>query len=331
MISEATRAEIRRLFHAEHWRIGTIAAALGLHAETVRAALETARFHQRTLVRPSQLDPYLPFLRATLEQYPKLRATRLHEMIVARGYPGSGVQTRRVVRRLRPRPPAEAYLRLATLPGEQAQVDWGPFGHVEVGKARRPLSAFVMVLSWSRALHVLFTLDQTLESFLRGHVEAFAYFQGASRTLLYDNLKSASSPARATRSSSIRACSSWPATTTSSPIPVPSPEATRRGASSDRSASCGIASSPPVASATSPTSTPSSCAGGKRGPTRAPAPETRRRASPRRSTKSARGCFPCRSTPSSAAASWRLRVARPPTCASIATTTRSPRAGSESP
>ncbi|MEN8161154.1 MAG: IS21 family transposase [Myxococcota bacterium] len=191
MISETQRAEIRRLFYAEHWRIGTIAAELGLHAETVRAALETARFNARTLVRPSQLDPYLPFLRATLEQYPKLRATRLHEMIVARGYPGSVVQTRRVVRRLRPRPPAEAYLRLTTLPGEQAQVDWGHFGHVEVGQARRSLSAFVMVLSWSRALHVLFTLDQTLESFLRGHVEAFAYFQGAARTLLYDNLKSA--------------------------------------------------------------------------------------------------------------------------------------------
>jgi hypothetical protein len=95
------------------------------------------------------------------------------------------------VRRLRPKPPAEAYLRLHTLPGEQAQVDWGHFGPVQVGQARRSLSAFVMVLSWSRAIHVLFTLDQTLESFLRGHVEAFTYFQGAARTLLYDNLKSA--------------------------------------------------------------------------------------------------------------------------------------------
>jgi hypothetical protein len=48
-----------------------------------------------------------------------------------------------------------------------------------------------MVLGWSRALHVLFTLDQTMESFLRGHVEAFSYFGGSARTLLYDNLKSA--------------------------------------------------------------------------------------------------------------------------------------------
>ncbi|MGH7336643.1 MAG: IS21 family transposase [Myxococcota bacterium] len=191
MISEAQRAEIRRLFYAEHWRIGTIASELGLHAETVRAALETVRFHVRTVVRPSRLDPYLDFLRTTLEQYPRLRATRLHEMIAARGYAGSLVQTRRAVRSLRPRPPAEAFLRLQTLPGEQAQVDWGHFGQIHVGQARRSLSAFVMVLSFSRAIHVLFTLDQTLESFLRGHVEAFAYFQGAARTLLYDNLKSA--------------------------------------------------------------------------------------------------------------------------------------------
>ena len=191
MIPEAQRAEIRRLFYAEHWRVGTIARELSLHRDTVQAALETARFNRRTVVRASALDPYTEFIRATLTQYPKLRATRIHEMIVARGYAGSVGQTRRLVRRLRPRPAAEAYLRLRTLPGEQAQVDWGHFGKIQVGHAERPLSAFVMVLGWSRALHVLFTLDQTMESFLRGHVEAFAYFGGSARTLLYDNLKSA--------------------------------------------------------------------------------------------------------------------------------------------
>jgi len=191
MIEEAQRAEIRRLFYAEHWRIGTIASELALHPDTVRAALETARFNRRTLVRPSALDPYTGIIRTILDQYPKLRATRIHEMIAARGYEGSIIQTRRLVRRLRPRPVAEAYLRLRTLPGEEAQVDWGHFGHVQVGRARRPLSAFVMVLSWSRAIHVLFTLDQTMESFLRGHIDAFEYFGGSSRTLLYDNLKTA--------------------------------------------------------------------------------------------------------------------------------------------
>ena len=43
-----------------------------------------------------------------------------------------------------------------------------------------------MVLSYSRAVFALFTLDQSLESFLRGHVEAFEAFQGAARTLVPD-------------------------------------------------------------------------------------------------------------------------------------------------
>src|SRR5438552_6732219 len=192
MITPEQRAEMRRLFYAEHWKVGTIAAALGVHRDTVCAATEAERFVTHLArPRPSRLDPYLPLMRDTLQQYPRLRATRLYQMVRDRGYVGSVVQLRRVVRRLRPVPKAEAYLRLSVLPGEQAQVDWGSFGWIEVGRMRRPLSCFVMVLSWSRAIDALFTLDQTLESFLRGHLHAFRYFSGVARTLLYDNLKSA--------------------------------------------------------------------------------------------------------------------------------------------
>jgi transposase len=191
MIPAAQVVEIRRLFFAEHWRVGTIATQCGLHPDTVRRALETDRFARPAVVRPSQVDPYRAFLQATLQQYPRLRATRLFEMVKARGYPGSVVQLRRVVRTLRPGPVADAYLRLNLLVGEQGQVDWGSFGSIRIGRATRRLSAFVLVLSWSRALHAVFTLDQTLESFLRGHVEAFQVLGGVPRVLLLDNLKSA--------------------------------------------------------------------------------------------------------------------------------------------
>jgi transposase len=191
MISPEQRAEIRRLFYAEHWRIGTIATTLGVHHDTVRQAIDTERFlRPGTQIRPSTLDPFKPFLLATLEQYPRLRATRLHEMLRTRGYTGSAVQVRRWVRTVRPAARAEAYLRLETLPGEQGQVDWGNFGALPIGRARRTLSCFVLVLSWSRAVYARFALDQTLESFLRGHVEAFTALGGVPRTLLYDNLKS---------------------------------------------------------------------------------------------------------------------------------------------
>jgi transposase len=192
MITPECRAEIRRLYYAEHWRIGTIATQLGVHHETVAAAINRASvLTHGGRCRSTALDPFLPFVRDTLAQYPRLRATRLHEMLRQRGYPGSAVQVRRAVRRLRPAAPAEAYLRLATLPGEVAQVDWGSFGAIRIGRGTRPLSAFVLVLGYSRALHAVFTLDQTLESFLRGHVEAFTALAGCARTLVYDNLKSA--------------------------------------------------------------------------------------------------------------------------------------------
>ncbi|TAK23841.1 MAG: hypothetical protein EPO40_25110 [Myxococcaceae bacterium] len=39
MIPPEREAEVLRLHHAEHWRIGTIAAQLGLHHTAVRRAL----------------------------------------------------------------------------------------------------------------------------------------------------------------------------------------------------------------------------------------------------------------------------------------------------
>ncbi len=192
MITPEQHAEIRRLYFGEHWKVGTIAAALGVHHDTVRAAIvHDTQTVRRGTCRTTMLDSYLPFIRDTLAQYPRLRATRLFEMVRGRGYTGSVVQLRRVVRTIRPVASPTVYRRLTTLMGEEAQVDWGAFGAIRIGHGVRPLSGFVMVLSYSRALFALFTLDQTLESFLRGHVEAVQAFQGCARTLVYDNLRSA--------------------------------------------------------------------------------------------------------------------------------------------
>jgi hypothetical protein len=96
MIPDEQVARIRHLFHAEHWKIGTIAAELLLHPDTVRRALETDRLRSQPRLRTQLTDPYLDFLRQTLQQYPRLRATRLLQMIAPRGYTGSVTQLRRV-------------------------------------------------------------------------------------------------------------------------------------------------------------------------------------------------------------------------------------------
>lgn len=192
-IGDDIAARIRRLFHAEKWRVGTISTQLCIHHSVVRRVLDQE--HQVTSVPnpPTLIDVYLPFMLETLHRYPTLTASRLYAMVRERGYRGSESHFRRLVARHRPQPirSGEAYLRLRTLPGEQAQIDWGHFGYLQVGRAKRPLMAFVMVLSYSRRIFLRFYLDARMENFLRGHVAAFTEIDGVPRTLLYDNLKSA--------------------------------------------------------------------------------------------------------------------------------------------
>jgi transposase len=190
MIDAQTRADIRRLFFAEHFTVNAIAEAVGVHHDTVRRAIEADRFVSTPRVVKSRLDPYLPFLIDTLDRYPRIRSTRLLLMLRDRGYTGSVQQLRRVVRRHRPRKD-KAFLALTFLPAEQVQVDWGDFGTLQVGRAVRRLSCFVMTLSYSRRMYARFTLDQTLATFLACHVQAFRDFGGVPRVALYDNLKSA--------------------------------------------------------------------------------------------------------------------------------------------
>jgi transposase len=189
VIDLETVTRIRQLHHAERWPVGTIAAELGLHHETVERALSEPP-RAESLLRPSRLDPYLDFIRETLARYPRLRSTRLWQMLRERGCPLSARQVRRKVAELRPTP-REAFLRRRTFVGEEGQVDWASFGHVTIGRARRALSAFILTLSYSRMLFLRFFFDQTLESFLRGHVHAFADLAAVPRYLLYDNLRSA--------------------------------------------------------------------------------------------------------------------------------------------
>jgi len=185
-------AAMLRLHHVEGWPVGTIGAELGRHHDTVQGVLAHAGLGvQKVSTRPRLVDPFLPFLKETLEKHPRLRASRLWSMAKARGYTGSKSGFRAIVSRLRPRPHAEAYLRRTVLPGQEAQVDWAHFGKLVVGRARRDLWAFVMVLSYSRLRFVRFSLRAAMPSFLRGHVEAFRFFGAVPRTLLYDNLKSA--------------------------------------------------------------------------------------------------------------------------------------------
>ena len=190
-ISKELEATILRYYYVEKWKVGTIRRHLRIHSDTVQRVLSREGVPaQKFLSRPSRIDPFLPFITETLKKYPNLTAVRVYHMVYERGYRGHIRHFRHLLSMHRPRPIAEAYLRLKTLPGEQGQVDWAHFSHLVIGRAKRPLMAFVIVLSFSRKLFLRFFLNYRMSNFLSGHEAAFNAWQGVPKVLLYDNLSS---------------------------------------------------------------------------------------------------------------------------------------------
>jgi transposase len=84
-------------------------------------------------------------------------------------------------------------IRLETLPGQEAQVDFGDIGRLydpAEGRLRKAY-VFVMVLSYSRHQFARICFDQKVETWLRLHIEAFESFGGVPEVVVPDNLKSA--------------------------------------------------------------------------------------------------------------------------------------------
>ena len=182
--------EIRRLHDVEKWKRGTIVAELGVHPDVVDRVLDRGADRARVVApRPSLVDPYEPFIDETLKAHPRLRATRLFDMLQVRGYEGGIAILRRHVAQVRPAPRGEVYLWTERLIGEQAQVDWAHVGSLAVTGGMRPLWVFVMVLAYSRAMWAELVFDLTVESLRRSLVRAARFFQGVTRQWLFDNPK----------------------------------------------------------------------------------------------------------------------------------------------
>jgi transposase len=184
-------ADIVRLYFAEHWRVGTIASQLGVHPDAVRRVLGLGehRAGDVAVVRPRLVDPYRDFIAETLARYPRLRATRLYDMLRDRGYQGAVRTLREYVATVRPVPRREVYLRTEPLCGEQSQIDWAYVGKLPVDGGERALWLFVMVLAYSRGLWGEFVLDLSVHSLCRSLVRAAAFFGGVTRQWLFDNPK----------------------------------------------------------------------------------------------------------------------------------------------
>jgi len=179
-----------------------IARRLGINRKTVARYLDDPERGRSSAEHSSIVDPYRAYIQHRLNQWPELSASRLYReiseptrpendpdgLIPPEPYYGSERTVRRYVARVRPRKKRQ-YRPVETLPGEQAQVDWGHAGYIWIDGRKVAVYIFSFVLSYSRIRYVRFTLSQDMLTFQDCHRWAFEYIGGVPASLLYDNCK----------------------------------------------------------------------------------------------------------------------------------------------
>lgn len=181
-----------RFLHRQGHSVREIARLTGHSRNTVRKMLRAVSSPRPTpRARSSSLDPFKDYLRQRWQEH-GLSAVRLHAEVAAQGYAGAARTVRQFVQSLKRDQKVDRRLtvRFETPPGEQAQADWAEIGRFALpdGSAVR-VYAFVMVLSFSRCLFVEFTRSMRLETLIRCHQGAFAFFGGWPKRILYDNMR----------------------------------------------------------------------------------------------------------------------------------------------
>jgi transposase len=167
-----------------------IARELGVDRKTVRKVITSYEAGKEVIGKkphPSFWDNYYEIIQSGLSK--KLTLVRIYQDFKATGdITASYSSLRDFVKKKFPERKT-AYMVLEAEPGEEAQVDYGYIGTIPVGGKRKKVWVFVMTLSYSRYMYAEIAFNQSVQSFIRAHVNAFRYFYGVPRLVKIDNLK----------------------------------------------------------------------------------------------------------------------------------------------
>ena len=185
------------------WR--EIADEVGLDWRTVKKYLSTdapsgppsAPSRRGCVAR--KVDAVAPVVDAWLAADPRLRASVIHERLVAEhGFDGHYQRVKLYVAEARQRLARDGevesglhglHRRFEVVAGAQAQVDWGDEGAVLLEAGIAKVYSFHMTLSYSRDPFCCFTTSQDLGTFFDCHRRAFAHFGGVPGAIVYDRTK----------------------------------------------------------------------------------------------------------------------------------------------
>lgn len=188
MVTFETVMEIK-ILHKQGMSSRAIARELGISRNTVKRYLQAKSEPPKYTPRPavaSLLDEYRDYIRQRIaDAHPyKIPATVIAREIRDQGYRGGMTILRAFIRSLSVPQEQEPAVRFETESGRQMQVDWGTMRN-----GRSPLHVFVAVLGYSRMLYIEFTDNMRYDTLETYHRNAFRFFGGVPREVLYDNMK----------------------------------------------------------------------------------------------------------------------------------------------
>lgn len=188
-LSEERRANIREVFK-ETGSIRQTVKRTGISRNAIRRELKRlanpfpnapASHH-----RPSKLDPYKAKI-SYLVREKHLTAVRVLEEITELGYQGGYSILKDYIRIIRPTPFRRPTPPIDHPPGQEGQMDWSPH-QVILGGRRQIVHTGSIVLCFSRWLFTRHFPDETTESVIRLHEEAFQELGAVPEIMTYDNM-----------------------------------------------------------------------------------------------------------------------------------------------
>jgi transposase len=187
-------AQVRRLVMVDGHSQRAVARDFGLSRPMVRKMLQHAMppgYRRTRTPRRPKIEPFLGLIEATLESDKSVHRKQRHtaqklfdRLRAEHGYTGGYTLVKNVVRDYERRT-RELFVPLVHPPGD-AQVDFGE-ARVVINGFEQKGHFLAMVLPHSDAPFVEIFPTETTEAFCQGHVDAFAFFGGVPRSILYDN------------------------------------------------------------------------------------------------------------------------------------------------
>lgn len=168
--------------------IARIARRYGVSRQSVYNVLN-ALTEREGVRKPSKLAPFKRYVEDRLQEF-DLPATVLLREIKELGYSGGITILKEFVSNCKQDRVKQVIERFETLPGRQAQVDWGECGTITVHGERKRLYVFVLVLGYSRMTFARFTTSMKQPVLLACLREALERL-GVPNELLVDNMKTA--------------------------------------------------------------------------------------------------------------------------------------------